>query len=664
MLFTTTGVNESPRSYRNNLIFLLAEGTRVAGLKDAVRALMAWERVRDDLETEQANLAQAGGSDFRALKDLARRGAAGVPAEFVALETDLGEVMEKLGTQEVHVRTRLLEAYRVLAFPKGSGTDGDGLFTSSQGGPLLECYRVDFGETPDDATRGRRNVRRAVAEGPILQCLRQNNKLVPDVSTETPCVLAPDVVRRPPLWKLGERRLTTEEVWDRLRREPELPMLLKPTDLLPTFRAGVTATPEALWTYYDQREKKVYTRDNAAALSSVLTAEHFLYDLQAAVEERILPVTMVAPQEVWDYLWPRDGIERSPAVATARFIEAAKASPHFPVLPERSVLWQALQEGAREHRWVLYLRGPNLAIGAQEMQEWPGTPRFDETTELWSYQAALDQNLYPRHVGDGVAENIALIPMNLRDRCWPRGMAELPTEDLERSARGIWPDVNRPHLEEVLREGVRGGTWAAWQQGGGETFFTRDDVPGPAVQVGPQWVLVDPVSSLAQRLDGLCPGRGPQPVVRAGTPREVLVQIWDELGGFRDVQVTEMMLTVTDRDSFDNTLLATWADRPQAARAHVSVTAAGQREISGRQETVRLDFEGRFEEVRVMLSPIWPFKTQGELEITIAVYLLYDPPLALTDSALDAYRTALMNANQGKLEARVVPNRAPRLGGV
>jgi len=661
-LFTKTGVNESPRSYRNNLVFLLAEQTRVAGLKDAVRALMAWERVRDDIETEQANLAQASGSEFRALKDLTKRGATGVPAEFVALENDLGEVMEKLGTQEVNVRTRLIEAYRVLAFPKGSSTDDDDLFTSSPGGPLLECYRVDFGETPDDATRGRRNVRRAVAEGPILQCLRQNNKLVPDVSAETPFVLAPDVVRRAPLWKSGERRLATEEVWDRLRREPELPMLLKPTDLLPTLRAGVTTTPDALWTYYDQREKKVYTRDNAAALSPVLTADHFLYDLQAAVEDRILPVTMVSPQEVWEYLWPRDGTEWSPTVAAVRFIEAAKTSPHFPVLPERSVLWQALQEGAREHRWILYLRGPNLAIGAQEMHEWPGTPRFDETTELWTYQAALDEHLYPRHTGS--AEGIDLVPVNLRDCCWPRGTAEMPTEDLERLARGLWPDLNRPHLEEVLREGLHKGLWAAWKQGSDETFFTEHDLPAPSVQVGPQWVLVDPTSSLAQSLDMLRPGRGPQPVIRAGTPREVLVQIWDELGGFKDVQVAEMMLTVTDRDSFDNTLLATWADRPQAARTYVSVTAAGQREVGGSQETVRLDFEGRFEEVRTMLSPIWPFKSQGELEVTIAVHLVCDPPLALADSMLETYRIALMNANQGSLEARVVPTRAPRPGGV
>lgn len=44
-LFTRTGVNDSPRRYRNNLIFLLAESTRVDGLKDAVQALLAWERV-------------------------------------------------------------------------------------------------------------------------------------------------------------------------------------------------------------------------------------------------------------------------------------------------------------------------------------------------------------------------------------------------------------------------------------------------------------------------------------------------------------------------------------------------------------------------------------------------------------------------------------------
>jgi hypothetical protein len=65
-----------------------------------------------------------------------------------------------------------------------------------------------------------------------------------------------------------------------------------------------------------------------------------------------------------------------------------------------------------------------------------------------------------------------------------------------------------------------------------------------------------------------------------------------------------------------------------------------------------------------MLSPIWPFKSQGELDITIAVSLTFHPPLSLTDGALEVYRTALMHANQGTIEGRVVPVRVRLSGGV
>ena len=202
-LFTKTGVNESPRTYRNNLIFLLAESSRVTGIKDAVKSLIAWERVQKDIETEQTNLATASGATFSDMKRRARDSASGVPPEFMALEDDLGKVKELLGPQEVHVRTRLLEAYRVLAFPRGGGDEEMDLFSGSPTGPLLECYRVDFGENPEPAGRGRRSQRGAVAEGPILQCLRQNNKLVPEATSGQPLVLAPDLVRRPPLWEKG-----------------------------------------------------------------------------------------------------------------------------------------------------------------------------------------------------------------------------------------------------------------------------------------------------------------------------------------------------------------------------------------------------------------------------------------------------------------------------
>jgi len=77
--------------------------------------------------------------NYRTLKDLARRNMAGVPQEFLALESDLGSVMENLGTQELNVRTKLLEAYRVLAFPLCGGKDQFDLFSGQKTGLLLEC---------------------------------------------------------------------------------------------------------------------------------------------------------------------------------------------------------------------------------------------------------------------------------------------------------------------------------------------------------------------------------------------------------------------------------------------------------------------------------------------------------------------------------------------
>lgn len=659
-LFMKTGVHEGPRRYRNNIVFLLAETTRVTGLKEAVRSLIAWERVRKDIETEQSNLAASQGSDYRALKDLARRGATGVPAEFMALESDLGDVREKLGTQELHVRSKLLEAYRVLAFPRGRGEGQLNLFEQYAQGPALECYRVDLGERPDGDRP--RNLKQAVAEAPILQCLRDNNKLVPEVRPGNPVVLAPQVVRRAPFWKAGEKRVSTDDIWDRLRSEPELPMVLRQTDLLPTLRAGLTAEPEALWIYYNQAEKKVYTRETADALSPVIDSSHWLYDIRAAVPDRILPVTSVSPQEVWDHLWPREGVERTSSVTTTKLLEMARAASHFPVIPEKAVLWRALQEGAHENRWVLYLRGPNLAIGSQEMGEWPGTPRIDETTELWSYQAALDQNLYPRKTR-GETSAIALTAKAVRERCWPSGADQVPTEDIERFARNVWSDLARPRMEMILSDGLREGLWAVLKVEPDEVFYTKEDTPHPPVRIAPSWSLVEPSSSLARDLDGARPGKGPQPIARAGTPREVFVQLWDELGSFRGVHIRELSITATDRDALDNTLFATWADRPSAAVCHTSLTATGQREIEDKRETVNMNFEGRFEEVRAILSPLWPFKKHGELEMTITLSLRFDPVIPMGDSALETYRMALMNANQGTIEANVIPARMRGRGG-
>ncbi len=666
-LFSTKGVDASPRTYRNNIVFLLAEGSRVQGLKDAVRSLMAWERVQKDIEQEQARLATEGGVSFAEMKRKADAGAAGVPAEFMALQDDWSKVRESLGSQEINVRTKLLEAYRVLAFPRGGNKDADDLFADVASGSLLECFRVEFGETPEKG--GRKSERRAVAETPLLQCLRKHNKLVPEPTATDPVVLAPDIVRRPPLWTEGERSVSTEDLWDRIRREPEVPMLLKPTDLLPTLRAGLTQTPDALWVYYDRAAKRVYTRSTAGDLSAVVNNQHLLYAPADAAADRILPVKEVRPQELWDHLWPREGTAAAETVAATKFIEAAKTSAHYPVLPDRAVLWQALQEGTRENRWVMYQRGPNLAVGAQEMNEWPGTPRFEDSVEFWTYQAALDRGIYPRKKGGsggdggGKVPTLPLTPANLKSRCWPADAAEVTTEDVERYARNVWADLSRPKLETVLRDGVRDGTWAAWRKGDDETFYTRDDTPGPAIVVGPVWSLIDPASKLATELDDLRPGRGPQPVTQVGTPREALTAIWDALAGGRNLRVSELYLAVEDRESFDNTLRVAWADRPKAAQVHVTLTANGQRVQDGKTETVRVEYEGRFESLQGFLAPVWPFKSGGgDLTVTIAVSLKFAEPPALDDKDLGDFKAALTNANQGRIEVRLVPVRPKKTG--
>jgi hypothetical protein len=278
---------------------------------------------------------------------------------------------------------------------------------------------------------------------------------------------------------------------------------------------------------------------------------------------------------------------------------------------------------------------------------------------LWQYQAALDAELYPRRaMREQPVE--ALTAAALKRKCWPEGAPEIPTEDIERFARGVWADVRRGQMEFVLQDGVRSGQWGAWFRGEPETFYLASDGQALAVRVSAEWALVQPNSDLARELDGLRPGRGPQPAQATGTPREALTSVWDRLREYRAVELSELRITVNDRTTFDNTLQATWADRPPAALAEAEIRAQGVREVEGRPERLVVQFAGRFEEVRAVLAPVWPFTRGGQLNLELTLTLRFDPPVSLDDGALTTYRTALMNANQGQLEAEAVPVRRQR----
>ena len=112
----------------------------------------------------------------------------------------------------------------------------------------------------------------------------------------------------------------------------------------------------------------------------------------------------------------------------------------------------------------------------------------------------------------------------------------------------------------------------------------------------------------------------------SGTPREALTAAWEQRTVHRNIELGELRLTVDDRAAFDSTLLATWPDRP-------------------------------------LLAPVWPFARGGQLDLTLTLTWRFAPPLPLTDGALQAYRTALINANQGQIGVPAIPVRRTREGG-
>ncbi len=657
-LFNNRGSSSEPRIYRNNLLFLLAEGTKTEGLKEAVRSVMAWQHVQEDIIQEQKNVATTENVNFAEMKKKARDNVSGVPAEFMALEDDLIKVKENIGIHEVNVRSRILESYRVLACPRAGSSENESLFSSTPAS-VLECYRVDFGEVPEGPDSLRRTARRAAAEAPLLQCLRNNGKLVPESTPAQPLVLAAEIIKRPPLWSEAETHISTADVWDRLRREPDLPIVLKQTDILPTFLAGLATNPDPLWSYYDKQEKKLYTRVNSAELNPTLSDTTFLYDVAAAIRENIRPVSTVKTSDISDNLWPREGTLHKPTVSTLKLLDAAKQSPLFPVLPDRPVLWRAMQEGVRENRWILFQKGLNIAVGSQELNEWPSQPRFDDSIELWLYQPAIEKGIYPRRSGPDISDapSVLQTAINVKARCWSAGSLSMNMEDVERNARNIWRSLTRFDLEEIIKEGIRERVWFLWKKNDEGEFYTDADVHHVRFDPAGEYHLVESASEkLIENLAPLRPGFGPQPIERVNTPRLALTEVWEALAPSPDIRVAELTISVSDRESFDNTLRAAWADRPKNALIHSTLSAQGRRNTGEKDESINLMYEGKFENIQTLMAPIWSFSS-GELQVSITATLKFDDPPKLSDQHLEGFRTSLMNADQGQIAVRLVPAR-------
>jgi hypothetical protein len=561
----------------------------------------------------------------------------------------------KIGEKELAVRTALLDAYRVLAFPIPGGEPG-GLFGGEAA--QLECFRVEFGAAPTPGTRGRRPTadrpRDAVPETPLLEALRTAQKLIPEVSEATPVSLDPRIVWEQ-VRKPGERRVSTRAVWERLREDPTLPMVLEEVRLLPTLKAGVlTSTGEKYWVYFNEASKRSYTSEAVADLDPAISDREFLYDPRAAHEDQIIPPAEISPAELWERLWPRDEAQRLPRFPTRLVLDAALASPHYPVTPAREVLWKALREGARESRWILYLPASRTAIGAQELDEWPASPRFDDATEVWEFGAAQQAGIYPRQIGPPAE----VTPRQIRDKCWPPEKQCIGTETLLRNVRAAWPSMDQPRLEGLLAAGFHDGVWYLAYDGTPEAFYASGDTLPQPPRVAPAWFLVVPESEATRKLEPWRPGLGPQPIEQAGTPREVMTRLWEGLGAHQGVSIAELSLTVDRKHAYDQTLCVAWPDRPRAAQVQVVVHAEGGWITEGRRENLAMDFSGGFDSLREVLAPVWGIEGRGgQVLLTLTVTLRFPVPVSLSDPELMRFRDAVREANQGELVGKVVPSR-------
>ena len=63
--------------------------------------------------------------------------------------------------------------------------------------------------------------------------------------------------------------------------------MLRPIDLLPTLRAGLTAglNGEPLWLYYDSVEKRVYGAENASAVAPAIRQDRKVWTALGALEQ-------------------------------------------------------------------------------------------------------------------------------------------------------------------------------------------------------------------------------------------------------------------------------------------------------------------------------------------------------------------------------------------
>lgn len=221
-LFNHAGAQEGYRTFKNNLVFLVADGDQVDNMVTRAQRYLAIRRILNDAERL---------NDFY---------------------EDQRQKLKRMGdTAELEVRVAITKAYRWLYYPSGDAPQAHSNLAREQ----LQVQ--DQGEVNADQSEV------------VLRVLKALEK----VQTQDTQPLSAKFVRAK-AWDLNMTHLSTEDLARAFARKMSLRMILDPNQIKKTIRNGIE---QGVWVYYDAREQVGYDAKSPFPVIQI-GDETYLYD--------------------------------------------------------------------------------------------------------------------------------------------------------------------------------------------------------------------------------------------------------------------------------------------------------------------------------------------------------------------------------------------------
>ncbi len=206
-LFNHTGAQEGYRTYKNNLVFLVADQDQIDNMVTNAQRYLAIQRILND------------------------------PERMTEFYNDQRQKLKRMGdSAELDVRVAITKAYRWLYYPNGDAPQAHSNLAREQ----LQVQ--DQGQVNIDQSEV------------ILRILKSFEK----VQTQDAQPLSAKFIKAR-AWDMGQTHLSTEDLRKAFARKMNLRMMLDLNQLKKTIRNGIE---QGVWIYYDARQQVGYGPDS------------------------------------------------------------------------------------------------------------------------------------------------------------------------------------------------------------------------------------------------------------------------------------------------------------------------------------------------------------------------------------------------------------------